>query len=357
MNKRKQLSELYEKVKAGNTPYDDSHQTVENLLLRREQATYMHTKEDLEYTVCEAKLISTAKLCEQMTDEAFAYEMAANPNARAVTLQLTQRILQPAPVDAIKNNPQKYIDLGAGISTFYAEIKQPTEIEIETAVQMENIICSIEAGEDTTFDPDQRKSFYRMAGLSEECVKALVPLSEYYAYEHQGDEEIRRGVLEDFGLSDKEELTDEEELLVQTQVEERRNYAPAPKVPEPEGPTYESAYRISAAELYNLFAPENAQIKPEEGQNIPVNDEHFAYLMQQANVEAQYNELLDCSMEDSLNQLASMDGTVISASDIAFAEELEQEMPNTEESEQETPNSTTIDDSEIEGLNDGGPQQ
>lgn len=273
----------------------------------------MDTKLEVLRTTIDTKLLLRDRFREEIqvpeelgdldTDAYFAYRLATDANMRKTAQQLIQPVLNPTPVETIRTNTSNaYIDIGAGLSTYWQEIHKAVPIEIQEASEVENIIMNLEAGLDKNMEPDTRKLFLKEAGLTEDQVKELVPLSEYAAYEETQKEQIREQIRQEMGGG---ELTEEEELLVDSLAEDRMmNQKLQADFDDPalgNGPTYEDTYGVSAQDLYQMFGDPQEPL-PEEmpfgGENVPVDDPSWAQYLEHPMEELQ--EIYDGSIEENM---------------------------------------------------------
>lgn len=273
----------------------------------------MDTKLEVLRTTIDTKLLLRDRFREEIqvpeelgdldADAYFAYRLATDANMRKTAQQLIQPVLNPTPVETIQTNTSNaYIDIGAGLSTYWQEIHKAVPIEIREASEVENIIMNLEAGLDKNMEPDTRKLFLKEAGLTEDQVRELVPLSEYAEYEEKQKEQIREQIRQEMGGG---ELTEEEELLVDSLAEDRMmNQKLQADFDDPalgNGPTYEDTYGVSAQDLYQMFGdpqeplPEDA---PFGGENVPVDDPSWAQYLEHPMEELQ--EIYDGSIEENM---------------------------------------------------------
>ena len=273
----------------------------------------MDTKLEVLRTTIDTKLLLRDRFREEIqvpeelgdldTDAYFAYRLATDANMRKTAQQLIQPVLNPTPVETIRTNTSNaYIDIGAGLSAYWQEIHKAVPIEIQEASEVENIIMNLEAGLDKNMEPDTRKLFLKEAGLTEDQVKELVPLSEYAAYEETQKEQIREQIRQEMGGG---ELTEEEELLVDSLAEDRMmNQKLQADFDDPalgNGPTYEDTYGVSVQDLYQMFGDPQEPL-PEEmpfgGENVPVDDPSWAQYLEHPMEELQ--EIYDGSIEENM---------------------------------------------------------
>ena len=284
----------------------------------------MTTKMEVLSTTIEAKLLMEEHLLGQVEDDAFAYELAQNENLRKTMNQLAQQILQPTPVE---QNPfehgNRYINLGAGLSTFWAEMQKKVPIEVEDAAKIENILMSINAGMDKELEPDTRKLFFRKAGMAAEQVEEFVPLSDYVTFENNLKDQMRDEVMEELGISGREP-SEEEQLLIDSMAEDRmfgmKLAADTSGTAEDYEPTYEDTYGISAQDMYEMFADDDA---PEitDGDNVKLDDPSWHESMESYHAEDAYFEMLGNSVAENMEELAMLEAEAIAMnSDLALSD-------------------------------------
>lgn len=181
-------------------------------------ATNMTSKAQVVATTIEAKIMLEDRLMDDMDDEVFAYQLTQDENLRKTMHLLTQQILNPDPVVSASSAPQRpngsFLNIGAGISTFWEEVQKKTPIEIEDAARIERILMDIDAGLDPDMAPDTRKLFLKDAGLTTEQLEELVPLSEYIIYETKMMDQVKEEVQEDLGLNTGRTLSEGEQQVV-----------------------------------------------------------------------------------------------------------------------------------------------
>lgn len=286
---------------------------------------------DLLLTTAQAKQMLKDRLydTENHNEQDFVYALATDEQLRKTVRQLVEPVLNPTPVIAdpmFKEN--SYINIGAGLSTFWHEIQQKTPIEMEEMVELDNILMSIEAGLDKDMEPETRKSMLKIAGLSEEQINELVPLSEYREYEDRVKEGIRAQVIVDFGL-DSENLSEQDELMVDAVVEDRIMATKLQVDPEEvnQGPTYEDTYGYSAQDLYEMFSEE--PVPDDMPQDMPVDDAYWAQYMEGPLEELQ--DIYDAPPEENWAayqqimeeyQDTQQEFPTLTDADLAFAEEM-----------------------------------
>ena len=286
---------------------------------------------DLLLTTAQAKQMLKDRLydTENHNEQDFVYALATDDQLRKTVRQLVEPVLNPTPVIAdpmFKEN--SYINIGAGLSTFWHEIQQKTPIEMEEMVELDNILMSIEAGLDKDMEPETRKSMLKIAGLSEEQINELVPLSEYREYEDRVKEGVRAQVIADFGL-DSENLSEQDELMVDAIVEDRIMATKLQVDPEEvnQGPTYEDTYGYSAQDLYEMFSDE--PVPDDMPQDMPVDDGYWAQYMEGPLEELQ--DIYDAPPEENWAayqqimeeyQDTQQEFPTLTDADLAFAEEM-----------------------------------
>lgn len=103
--------------------------------------------QDRRATLQQAKLYVENYMMGNLEPSEFAQMMAENDNLRYTISDLCRMRLEPADVNIQRND--RYIDVGAGVKTFWTEIKVPLPSEMEAARDLRNINFGIEAGRAT----------------------------------------------------------------------------------------------------------------------------------------------------------------------------------------------------------------
>ena len=275
----------------------------------KEIPSAMKTKADVIAAALQAKLLIRDKLSGEISDEAFAYQLATDANVRKTVNNLSQKILQPTPVTANPNEKgNSFLNFSAGVSAYWSEMTKVLPIELETAISIEGILTSVNIGMDTNLDPEDRKTFLKEAGLSPEQIDSLIPRSDYRAFEDEANAALREQIIEEFGLA-RRPLNEEEQLLVDSVLSDRvMAKERARDLSDGHEPTYEEVYGISASDLYDLFGDEESKehllVQPaDRGINSPVADERWEYLLYESGAMEAYDACLDTSMEDTLAML------------------------------------------------------
>lgn len=168
----------------------------------------------------------------------------------------------------------------------------------------------------------------KIAGLSEEQINELVPLSEYREYEDRVKEGIRAQVIADFGL-DFENLSEQDELMVDAVVEDRIMATKLQVDPEEvsQGPTYEDTYGYSVQKIYEMFSEKPVP----EGMpsDVPVDDAYWAQYMEEPLEELQ--AIYDATPEENWEayqqfmaeqEQEQQEFPTLTDADLAFAEEM-----------------------------------
>lgn len=263
-------------------------------------------KADFLLTNIEAKQMLQDRLydTEDHNEQEFLQRLADDPQLRKTVEQIVKPALNPTPVSAdpmMKENG--YINLGAGVSTFWKEMQQKTPIELEELEQLDNILMGIEMGLDKDLEPDTRKTMLKAVGFDQEQVDSLVPLSDYVEYEDRVKENIRAQMAEQMGL-DPENLSPEDAAMVDMLAEDALMNAKLTVDPEEmeQGPDYEETYGYSMEEIHEMFGDEAAP----EGMpsDAPVDDRYWDQYM-----EAPLDEMAEVyggSMEENIQQYNEM---------------------------------------------------
>lgn len=259
-------------------------------------------KADLVATNIEAKLMLGDYLMGDIDASTFAYHLASDTRLQKTMNQLAQQILQPTPVESRPSvTDNGFINLGAGLSAFWAEMQTKLPIEIESATEIENILMNLNAGLDPDMEPDTRKLFLKEAGLTSEQVKELVPLSEYMTYENRMKDAIRSQVLDEFGFKDPENLSEDDRALIDSVVEDRFF---ASKLPQGMGddyyPTCEDIYGISAEDLFEMF-----EEYPDKNEQPFVGT--WEEELETSGALAGYREILNATVDENLAMLHELE--------------------------------------------------
>ena len=280
------------------------YQAMENNTSKKEP--FIKSKKEALYQMINAKILLNQRLHGEIDDADFAYALATDDKLRATTNNLAQQILQPTSIEVIYGRKDGYIDLAAGITTFWKEVNQEIPINIENATAVENIIMDINAGLDTDLEPDVRKAFLADAGIRGDQLGEFVTVKDYIVYETRMKEDIKLQIMEEMGIS-SEEFSKDDELLVESIAEDRMLNQ---KVFVEEDtmnhePTYEEIYGMSAQDMYEMFAEDDRKITniPSNGQDVSVDDEEWSHLMDMAGAEDAYYDMLNASIEENMAEL------------------------------------------------------
>lgn len=263
----------------------------------------MKTKAEVLSTIVEAKLLVHDRMRDDIDEAEFAYRMALDPNLRKTVSKLAEQVLQPTPVTA---DPEKksngFLNLSAGFSAYWTEMKAKLPVELETALGIESTVTNVTAGMDPDMDPDMRKTFLKEAGLSDSQIGTLVTVQDYVRHEAKARETLVDQVKADFGITGDREMTEEERLLVESVVEDRIMGSKQTDLADGHEPTYEETYGISAEDLYALFADDEPgfPVYPGDGDDVPVNNPKWEYLLAESGAMGNYEEALDASVEETM---------------------------------------------------------
>ena len=184
----------------------------------------MTSKAEVVATTIEAKILLEDRLMGEIDDAEFAYRMVQDDNLRKTVKLLTQQILDSDPKQIAPTVDGSFLNLRAGVSTFWEEMQRKTPIERENAVEIEQVLLNLESGFDEDIAPDTRKLFLKEAGLTSEQVEDFVPLSEYIIYETKMMDQVRDQVRADLDMGTDQPLSEAEQLVVDA-VSEDRMYA------------------------------------------------------------------------------------------------------------------------------------
>lgn len=286
---------------------------------------HLKNKADLLMRNVEAKQMLEDRLLdrEDYREKEFLERLATDPQMRKTVERILEPALNPTPVTADPLFQENgYINIGAGLSTFWNAMQEKTEIELDELEQLDNILMGIEAGLDKDMEPDTRKSMLAAVGFDQEQIDRLVPLSEYAEYEERIKDVMRAQVAEEMDLDPE---TDGD--LINDIVEDKIMNAKLAVDPEDlEGPDYEETYGYSMQEIYEMFSEEPA---PEEmPQDAPIDDTDWARYMEapleelediyNASPEENYQAYLDTMAAFEEEQRGDLD---LRPEDFSFAEE------------------------------------
>ena len=276
----------------------------------------MSTKAEAVSTAIEAKLLLEDHMMGNIEDAEFAYQLAQDGCLRKTMTQLTEQILQPTPVESrpfVHKN--SFINIGAGLSAYWTEMQKKLPIEIDEASQVENILMSVNAGLDRDLEPDTRKIFFKEAGMTSDQIKELVPLSEYAEYESKVKDTVRSEVASELGLEDGRELTEEEQLLIDSMTEDRmmstKLQTDTDGTEDAYSPTYEDTYGISAQDMFEMFSDPYADTpsatQPENGEQIPLDDPSWEMFLEQSGAQQGYQDMMDATVESNMEMLRDLE--------------------------------------------------
>lgn len=285
-------------------------ETVQNI------RSTMTTKAEVIATTIEAKMMLQDYMMKDIEASEFAYRLSQNENLRKTMNQLTQQILQPTPVEAApsrKDNP--FIDIGAGLSAYWAEMQKKLPIEIETASDIENVLMSINAGLDKDLEPDTRKLFLKEAGMTTEQVKEFVPIQDYVSYENKVKDTVRLEVMSELGLTNAENLSEQEQLLIESLSEDRmmnvKLQGETGEASEAYAPTYEDVYGVSAQDMYEMFGTPPSGPKDEQpmldGDDVPADDLDWSSIMELSGAEEGYWDMMEGTIDANMEMLRDLE--------------------------------------------------
>ena len=288
-----------------NTPVDgiilDYDKRYDDDQKRRE---CFESKAEALYITIKAKNLLEKRLYGEIDDADLAYELAQDPKLCATTSNLVQQILHPTDIEVVHGRPDQFIDVVGGVTTFWKEINKEIPIKLDNAVAVENIIMCVNSGLDKSMDPDTRKKFLTTLGFSDDRIKEFITLQDYVMYEENSKDAIRLQVMEDLGIT-SEELSEDEELMVETMTNERA-FTQKLQIDDENSyePTYEEIYAMSAQKLHDIFSTDKEDTPlPENGENVSVDDEEWAHIMDMCGAEDAYYDMLNASVEENVNEL------------------------------------------------------
>lgn len=287
----------------------------------------------------------------------YAYALAQDEETRKMTQVLTQKILNPTPLNSLKSERTNiYVDLGVGVSAFWDEMRTNSAIEIENAMVLDSVLMNVEVGMDENINPKLRYEFLNRAGLNEEQIESLVKLEDVMEFEQKAQSETYTRICNEFGL-DMDDPDDRIVIdnLVQDAIQNQdmvclENTSGMDEASQGRH-TYEEMYGVSAEEMYGAFAPDDAYFEglqfPEYVEEYSMNENSVMYSSMlnfqevlndtiENNVEA--FQQLDQQMQNDINALCTMDLEALEAfqpqddmmeqlsfdeSDLNFADEMQ----------------------------------
>lgn len=154
---------------------------------------YIDTKNKRQ-TLTEAKLYIENYMMGNLNSQEFARVMAENDNLRYTISDLCRIRLEPVDLN-LPERDGTHVDLGAGIKTFWTEIRVPLPSELDAARDIRNINFGIEAGRATAgveptritdeqaVTPKKRRSFGELLNdakrrAAEAAIEKLTPIAE-----------------------------------------------------------------------------------------------------------------------------------------------------------------------------------
>lgn len=264
---------------------------------------HIKSKTEALYLTIKAKDMLERRLRGEIEDREFAYELATDEKLRITTNNLVQQVLHPTPIEVIHGRPDQFVDIAAGVSTFWKEMHNEIPIKIENAAAVENVIMNINAGLDIDMEPDVRKTFLKEAGIEADKLAEFVPLQDYIIYENNLKDMVRLQIMNEMGVS-SEELSENDELLIDSMTEDRmfsQKIVMDEEASTVHEPTYEEIYGISAQDMYEMFAEDKSGVTvPTHGDNVSVDDAEWSHVMEMAGAEDAYNDMLNASIEENM---------------------------------------------------------
>lgn len=213
--------------------------------------------QDKRSTLREAKLYVENYMMGNLDAAEFAMVMAEDNTLRYAISDLCRLRLEPVDLDISRNN--SFIDLGAGIKTFWTEIRVPLPSEIDAARDIRNINYGIEAGRATAGVTSVKETPENSAAETETVTEETAP------------EKGKKRTLREF-LSDAKKHAAEVAIEKLTPIAEGKKETvelDETWLETEEGREYKDAYtREAAQEIENtamsIEAGVNTSLEPEE---------------------------------------------------------------------------------------------
>ena len=121
-------------------------------------------------------------VCERLSRKDAAYFLATDPSLRNRVEELATQFLHPTRLTADEaDTGNKYINPGAGFSTFWAAFKEPQEDLALKVHDIEDLVVLTTVGMDPNVSPGNRKMLLKDAGLMPTQIKDLLGKAAYDA--------------------------------------------------------------------------------------------------------------------------------------------------------------------------------
>lgn len=197
-----------------------------------------------------------------ITKEELAYRMANDSTLQKSIGRVSHSMLHPSPVKGLeKGRTHLHLDIGYGFAVFLDEMRTPTENEVETLMEIDNMTMLVEMGQDKSIPPTVRENYLREAGITDDNMTKFVTRDDYRDYVVALEQKFRAEHMERLGLLDKDVLDVEDENMLNELVEDSMSLYDSEKdafefISSPDGEiqtTYEDTYNMSSEEMFNLF--------------------------------------------------------------------------------------------------------
>lgn len=316
------------------------------------------TKKKLLQDTITAKQQMSSWLQSKTETNDYAYMLAQNEDVRKMTHILTQKILNPTPLNSLKSERTNvYIDLGMGISAFWDEMRTKSSVEVENAMILDSVLMNVEAGLDENINPNLRREFLSHTGMSEEQIDTFVSIEAMSEFEQKANNELLTRICQDFNL----DIDDPEDAilinnLMQDAIENETVACLDTMIHSDEAQgrhTYEEMYGVSAEELYEAFPPDDSYFNSVE---LPEYVEEYTMDERSPMYESMvdFQDMLNATVEDNQKELAIaelqdlMDAAMSNSEDFT-AEELAA-MQRSKESILKAVNEPTLSDADLASL-------
>lgn len=197
-----------------------------------------------------------------MTKEELAYHMANDSTLQESIGRVSHNMLHPSPVKGLeKGRTHLHLDVGYGFAVFLDEMRTPTENEVETLMEIDNMTMLVEMGQDKNIPPTVRENYLREAGITDDNMTEFVTRDDYRDYVVALEQKFRTEHMERLGLLDKDVLDVEDENRLNELVEDSMSLHDSEKdtfefISGPDGEiqnTYKETYKMSSEDMFNTF--------------------------------------------------------------------------------------------------------
>ena len=286
-----------------------------------------------------------------ITKEELAYRMANDSTLHESIGRVSHDMLHPSPVKGLeKGRTHLHLDVGYGFAVFLDEMRTPTENEVETLMEIDNMTMLVEMGQDKNIPPTVRENYLREAGITDDNMTEFVTRDDYRDYVVALEQKFRTEHMERLGLLDKDVLDVEDENMLNELVEDSMSLYDSEKdtfefISGPEGEiqtTYKETYNMSSEDMFNLFDNvDNYDGLSYEDLQFP---EHVDYTFEDA-------EFMRSSVEE-YHQLQTMSIAESEAYEQAISDEI-----RALEAQQSGPEPLTLSDDDLASLDQYAPPE